>query len=122
MILLKDCKNSKVAISEMLTNESKFEADCLWKWFNAKFKLANLELSNNAKRKYEIENSIDWSRDPCCLCTFPLEINTTKFDVDSQTMSYVDFIIFKEHMFLRDIFSSYEVATTDSLKDLKTYH
>ena len=54
MIQLKDCTNSKVAISEMLTNELKFTADCLRKWFNAKLKLANLGLSNNAKRKYEI--------------------------------------------------------------------
>ena len=71
-------------------------------------------------RKYE--NPIDWSHDPCSICTFPQEINAAKFDVDSQTMSYVDFIIFKEHMFLRYIFLSKEVATTDSLKDLKTYH
>ena len=37
-------------------------------------------------------------------------------------MSYVDFIIFKEHKFLRNIILSEELATTDSLKDLKTYH
>ena len=37
-------------------------------------------------------------------------------------MSYVNFIIFKEHKFLRNIFLSEELAATDSLKDLKTYH
>ena len=37
-------------------------------------------------------------------------------------MSYADFIIFKEHKFLRNIFSSDELAKTDSLKDLKTSH
>ena len=57
-------------------------ADCLLKWFNAKFKSNNLELSNRAKRKYEIENPIDWSRDRC-ICPFPLKIDTTKFDADS---------------------------------------
>ena len=31
-------------------------------------------------------------------------------------------IIFKERKFLRNIFSSEELDTTDSLKDLKTYH
>ena len=71
LLQLKDCmlavhaENSEIAISEMFTTKLKFVANYLLKWFNAKFKLSNLELSNNAKRKYEIENSIDWSRD-CC--------------------------------------------------------
>ena len=64
MIHLKDyvlsvnVRNFKVAISEMYTTELKFEADYLLKWFNAKCKSINLEVSNNAKRKCEIENPI----------------------------------------------------------------
>ena len=63
---LRDCallvasKKKKIAISEMFTTELKFAEDCLMKWFNAKFKSQNAVLSNNAKRKYEIENPIDW--------------------------------------------------------------
>ena len=106
----------------MFTTELKYAADCLLNWFNANFKSVNLELSNNAKRKYEIKNPIDWSRNRCCICIFPIEINATKFDVDNETMSYVDFIIFKEHKFFRNIFLSEELATIDSLEDLKTYH
>ena len=77
MILLKDCtlavhaRNRKIAISEMFTTELKFAADCLLKWFHAKFKSTNLKLSNMAKRKYKIENAIDWSRSRCGICTFP---------------------------------------------------
>ena len=37
-------------------------------------------------------------------------------------MFYVDFIIFKEHQFLRNILLREELAMADSLKDLKTYH
>ena len=128
LLQLKNCtlaahaRNSKVAISEIFTTELKFAGDCLLKWFNAKFKLNNLELSNSAKRKYKIENPIGWSRNHCCICPFPLQINATKFDADNQTMSYVDFIIFREYKFLRKIFSNVELTTTDSLKDLKTYH
>ena len=81
-----------------------------------------MELSNSAKKKCEVENPIDWSRDRCCICSFPLIINATKFDVDSLTMSYVNFISFKKHKFLRNIFSNEELATTDSIKDLKTYN
>ena len=125
LLQLKDCavalhaRKSKIAISEMFTTELKFAADCLLKWFNAKFKSNYLELSNSAKRKYKIENLIDWSCNRCCFCLFSLEINAIKFDADSQTMSYVDFIIFKEHKFLRNIFSSEELAMTSSLK---THH
>ena len=116
-------RNSKIEISEMLKfAELKFAADCLLNWFNAKFKSSNLKLSNSAKRKYKIENPIDWSRNHCCICPFPLEINATKFDADNKTMSYVNFIIFKEHKFLRKISSNKELIATDSLKDLKTYH
>ena len=50
-VLAVHARNSKIAISEMLTTELKFVADCLLKWFNAKFKSNNLELSNSAKRK-----------------------------------------------------------------------
>ena len=125
---MKDCapadhaRNSKIAIFEMFTTKLIFATDFLLKWFNVKFKLNSLELSNSAKRKYEIEHRIDWWRDCCCICPFPFEINATKFDADSQTMSYVDFIIFRGHKFLRNIFFGEELAMTDSLKDLKTYH
>ena len=37
-------------------------------------------------------------------------------------MSYVNFIIFKKHKFLGNIFSSKELAKTNSLEDLKSYH
>ena len=128
MIQLRDCtlavhaRNSKIATSEMFTTELKFTTDCLLKWFDKKFKPTNLELSNSARRKYEIENPIDWLHDRCCICTFPLKINATRFDADSQIMSYVNFNIFKEHKGLKNIFLSEELATTNSLKDLKTYH
>ena len=128
LLQLKDCtlavhaRNTKIAIFEMFTTELKFAVDCLLKWFNAKFKSNNFELSNSAKKNYEIENPIDWLCNRCCICPFPLKINATKFDADSQIMSYVVFIIFKERKFLRNIFSSEELDTTDSLKDLKTYH
>ena len=51
-----------------------------------------------------------------------LETNATKFDADKETISYVNFIIFEEHKFLRNTFLNKELTATDSLKDLKTYH
>ena len=56
------------------------------------------------------------------LFTFPLEINPITFNTDEKTMSYTDFIIFKEHNFLRNIFSRDKLAKIDSLKNLNTFH
>ena len=52
-------KKNKFAVAEMFSKETEFEGDCLIKWFNKKFKSKNLELSNDVKRKYDIENPID---------------------------------------------------------------
>ena len=79
-------------------------------------------MSNDVKRKYEIEHPIDWSQDRCCICTFPLKINQTSYNAGKETMSYADFIIFKEHKFLRNIFSNEELPKTDSMKYVKTYY
>ena len=79
-------------------------------------------MSNDAKRVYELAHSIDWKNGRCCLSPFPLEINPIAYDADEKNMSYADFIISKEHKFLRNIFSSHELSKTDSLKDLKTFH
>ena len=40
----------------MFSTEIKFAGDCLNKWLNKTFKSKNLKLSNNVKRKYEIED------------------------------------------------------------------
>ena len=44
----------------MFSAEFNFPADCLLKWFNKKFKSNNLELSNEQKRKYEINHPFNW--------------------------------------------------------------
>ena len=106
MLQLRDCflaaaeKNNNIVIYEVFSTKLKFAADCLLKWFNKKFKLNNLEQSNEEKRKYEIKHPIDWMQDRCCLCPFPLEINLTSFDTYENTMSNADFVIFKEYKFL----------------------
>ena len=115
-------KNKKIAISEMFTTELKFARSCLMKWFNAKFKSQNVVLSNDIKIKYQSENPIDWRSGRCCICTFPIEINPTMSDATKNTMSYSNFVIHKEHKFLRNIFSEEELSTSVALKDFPTYH
>ena len=85
----------------MFNTELKLAGDCLLKWFNKKYKSKNIELSNEKKRKCEVGFPVDWENGRCCLCKFSLIINATKFDVSLENMSYSDFIILKEHKFLR---------------------
>ena len=66
--------------------------------------IKNLELSNDVKRKHEIENPIDCIEERCCICKFPLKINQTNFNARTEQMSYGDFVIFKEQKFLRNFF------------------
>ena len=105
----------------MFSTELKFATDCPLKWFNKNFKSNILELRNEQKRKYEINYPINWKRDRCCLCPFSLEINPTTFDAGEKTLSCADFIICKEHKFLRNIFSNEELSKTDPPKDLKKH-
>ena len=125
---LRDCalsvarSKNNLSISEMFSTEIKFASECLLNWFNAKFKKENLQLSKEVKKKYEIEHPINWEKDKCCICTFPIGINPTMSNATKETMSYTDFIIFKEHKFLRNIFSKEELEMTNSLKNLEVFH
>ena len=74
------------------------------------------------KRKYEVEFPIDWENGCCCLCKFPLITNPTTFDVSLENMSYSDFIILKEHKFLRNIFSEEDLLKTKALRNIEQYH
>ena len=113
---LRDCalsvttRKNEFPISEMFSTELKFASECLINWLNWKYKNQNLQLSNETKRNYEIENPINWESDRCRLCNFPLHINPTVSDVSKE---YENFIIQKEHKFLRNFFlrKNYYLAT-----------
>ena len=121
---LRDCalavhkKTNVVAMSEMFCTEIKFATDCVLKWYHAKYK--NLELSLESKNEFEKENPIDWENGECVLCRFPLEANPTT--CENEKMSYGDFIIKKEHMFLRNIFSEEELLKSSSIATFQSFH
>ena len=121
---LRDCaiavsqKRNKLAVSEMFSTEIKFATDCVLKWFYTKYK--KLELDEKVKTKYEQENSIDWENGQCFLCKFPLEANPT--DPHNENMSYGDFVIKKEHMFLRNIFTKEELSKSCSISTFEAFH
>ena len=73
-------------------------------WLNGLIKstkLKNLELSIGIKRKYELENPIDWELGHCCIYKFPLKLNPTNFDATVNNMTHPNFIIFRDYKVLR---------------------
>ena len=121
---LRDCaltvhkKNNLLAVSEMFCTEIKFATDCVLTWFYNKYK--DLELNAQNKNKFEKENPIDWENGQCVLCRFPLEANLTY--PENKNMSCGDFVIKKEHMFLRNIFSKEELSKSSSINTFEAFH
>ena len=121
---LKDCafevdkKNNPVAVSEMFNTEIRFATNCLLAWFYDKYK--KLELNIDFKKQYESENPIDWENGRCVLCTFPLDANPTM--LKNQNMTYGDFVIKKEHMFLRNTFSKEQLCESSAISTFESYH
>ena len=105
----------------MFTREIKFAGDCVIKWFNEKYIIKNIELSIRIKRKYEVENPIDWELGHCCICKFPLKVNPTNFDATVNNMSHPNFINFREYKVLRNL-SEQELSSRESLKNIEEYH
>lgn len=53
---------------------------------------------------------------------FPLKIRGKGYEVQEKEISYMDFCIRKEHMFLRNTFSKQELNKSKYLENLKTYY
>ena len=79
------------------------------------------KLSFQEKREYEVKNLIDWENGKCEICTFPLHVNPSD-EIDREKFSYSDFIIQKEHKFLRNIFSKEHLEKSDAIKSIESYH
>ena len=63
------CKNS---IGQMFSIESALVKKTLWKWFNQIFKCQFDKINPIKKLRYESENLINWKKDKCVICKFPI--------------------------------------------------
>ena len=87
-----------------------------------KIKSGDLEIDPKVKTKYEINNPINLEKDKCCICNFPLHINQKGLEYEGSEMSYTDFLIRKEHKFLRNIYSQEDLLKSENLKGLESYY
>ena len=107
--MLKDCANE-------------VSKKALLKRFNAKFKRTFTEIKLIAKLRFESENKIDWQKDKCVICKFPMRLEPTNSQKSNSAMTYGDFVIRFEHTFLRNIFSEEQLCSAEQIKTLKNYY
>ena len=103
------CKNSK---EQIFSIESTLVRKTLLKWFNQKFKRQFYKINPIKKLKYESENPINWKKDKCIICKFPIKLEPTNFQTPDDEISFGNFVIRYERKVLRNIY-------TDDLHKLK---
>ena len=113
------CKNS---IGQMFSIESALVKKTLLKWFNQKFKRQFEKINPIKKLRYESENPINWKKDKCVICKFPIKREPTNFQTPDDEMSFGDFVICYKHKFLRDIYTEKQIKDSRHVKDLESYY
>ena len=114
-------KKNENLIAELFNIELKFSCDILMKWFNCKIKSNNLELPMCLRLECN-RNNPTTADTKCCICKFPLDVMPKGLKFEGNDMSYLDFLIQKEHAFIRNIFDEVELKKSKNLASLETYH
>ena len=106
----------------MFSVESALVKKTLLKWFNTKFKRTFTELRPITKLRFEAAKKINWQKDKCVICKFPVKLEPTNWQTPSSAMTYGDFVIRFEHTFLRNIFSKEQLCSAEQIKTLESYY
>ena len=114
-------KENKNAINLFFNIELKFIHDILIKWFNYKIKSCKIDIPPLEKLKFERENPIT-EETKCVICHLPIKINLKGLAYDNTEQSYLDFLIRKEHAFIRNIFDEKELKNCKRISTLENYH
>ena len=101
-IAKRKCKNS---IDKMFSIESALVKKTFLKWFNQKVKRQFDKTNPIRKLRYETQNPIDWKKNKCVICKFPLKIQPTNFKTPDDEMSFGDFVIRYDDKFLTNIYT-----------------
>ena len=72
--------------------------------------------------KYERQNRINWKKDKCVICKFPMKLEPTNPKTPDDAMTFGDLIIRYEHKFLRNIYTIKQIEESDHMKNLESYY
>ena len=106
----------------MFSCELKFTLDICKKWFDEKFTCRNMELDLFTKQRHRREYPLDWENGRCCICDFDLSLGRAKMTKnESEKMTYLEFVVKKEHAFIRNIFQLEDLAECPEMSTLENY-
>ena len=111
-------KKGRFSISEMFLCELKFVIDILKKWLSEKYFRHFKELNFFTIQKFERENPVYWEETNCVICEFRLPTAVS----NEKISTYLDFVIAKEHAFVRNIFNYDELKQPKSIEAHEKYH
>ena len=114
-------RKNKNAINLLFNIELKFIDDILLKWFNYKIKNCHIEIPQLERLKFERLNPIT-EETKCVVCHFPMKIQIRGLNFENNEQSYLDFLIKKEHAFIRNIFDNEEIKNCKRISTLENYH
>ena len=113
-------KVKSTSLSEMFSTELKFIIDVLVKWFNGVFKFRFNELDEVKKQKFSRENPIDCSNEKCVICDLKLSVSLNDgYEKTEKTTAWYDFLVQKEHLFLRNIYSYEDLKKSENISALQ---
>ena len=72
--------------------------------------------------QYERNNPVNWTDDKCVLCKMPLRVEPTNFKTPGDEMTYGDFVIRFEYIFIRNIYTSGQIKESHHLETLESYY
>ena len=68
------------------------------------------------------KNKIDWKKDKCVICKFPMKLEPTNYLTPDCGMTYGDYVIRYEHKVLRNIYTEKQIAQSDHIINLQNYY
>ena len=78
--------------------------------------MLSLKCSMNKK------NPVNWKNDQCIICKITLKIEPTYFEMPDDEMTYRDFVICFEHMFIRNFYTYDKIKESHHLETLEKYY
>ena len=73
------------------------------------------------KKKFKREDPINWNETNCEICGFCQATAASKFR-NEKVSTYLDFVMAKEHAFIRNVFDHDELKQSKSIKAYEKYH
>ena len=104
-------------LSELFSVELKFTIDTLNDWFSNTIKPKLLELNDIKKQMFIKENPLVSSKTTCCVCGLLLDTQACR-----EHKRWHDFIVEREHLFIRNIYTEDELGKMETTKDLCNYY